>query len=378
MATKSLVYVIEGLELGASLDFGHVRLYEREAGRERLRKLATLEKNIDFVRTNIESKIDELITVAEIDLVALQTDDDQKATEHLREVVDVLTTLCLRGVRSSVIGLFGLPGDLVRARVDALHVREVDGQSDHVVFGARNAGHYTGFEMTADGVRGLTESREYKFMHRVLGSRNRRRGEQRAVRGCKYFAKSVRERDDGIAMLLAAGAIEAWIVPERAQGTSYEFARAVAWFSCFPPAMCGRDRNPCPYLLLHPGEDGMRLRNLSDLSKRRAKKMRRDPTTAVDGWTCSMWTMGVDWYKHRSDVAHGGERKALEKERQNQRFWIATYLVDGILSWIEDHPAKPAEDLREHLGGLERPADWDTVVDLIDREDFSRPCPYQP
>lgn len=319
MATTSLVCVIEGLELGASLDFGHVRLYEREAGRERLRQLAALEKNIDFVRANIESKIDEPITVAEIDLVALKTDDDQKAAEHLREVVDVLTTLCLRGVRSSVIGLFGLPGDLVRARVDALHVREVDGQSDHVALGARNAGHYTGFEVTADGVKGLTESREYKFIHRVLSSRNRRRGEQRAVRGCTYFAKSVRERDDG-----------------------------------------------------------MRLRNLSDLSKRRAKKMRRDPTTAVDGWTCSMWTMGVDWYKHRSDVAHGSARKALEKERQNQRFWIAINLVDGILNWIEDHPATPAEDLREHLGGLERPADWNTVVDPIDREDFSRPCPYRP
>jgi hypothetical protein len=274
----------------------------------------------------------------------------------------------------------------VAAQDDAFQVFE-----DHVRGGRQLKGHFRGLKLCSNEVVDLVASREFHYLHRALSSDSRSEGEERAIQGCWYFAKSVRELDDGISMFLASAAIEAWILP-KFQGRSLNAARAIAWFSCLEPGdLCGRDRNPCPYLLLDPGrkEDLDRLYKLKELGNEReslARVVKRNPERFIkspaDGWTCAQWSRGAKWYDLRSAVAHGRAAREdsddTEAERHNKRFWIATRVLNPILNWLEEHPATPAEDLLKALSDLQRPGNWDVITDLIDRRDFSKPCPYVP
>lgn len=383
MARESLVFAINELTLECGIELGRTHLFGREEGIQRLQELSEKQNTLEFVRGILDDKKGARITICEI-----QGDDVASARAHLRQCVDVLTALTLRTNRSKHFGHFGLPGDLVNAREDIFHVGQ-----EGVGLGSRYAGHFQGLELDRSELAQLVSSREYKYLHGALRVEMRNEGQHRALRGCWYFAKSVRELDDGISMLLASSAIEAWVLAER-EGRSLNAARTVAWFSCLgPDDLCGRDRSPCPYLLLNPSRknDLTRLKKLKKLHDQREEAARTASRVAgrrihpqSDGWTCSQWSRGAKWYDMRSVVAHGrvsadpDDVAEAEDERHNKRFWIATRVLDPILNWLEDHPDTPAEDLKAALKSLSTPANWETILDLIDREAFDCPCPQNP
>jgi hypothetical protein len=381
MQVESFVFFVEGLALSRDFDLGNAHFCSQVEGRLRLDELAGKSRTTEFVRGILEEKKLAKHTVVEVRAV-----DEQTARSHLRECVDVLTALTLRTNNSKHFGHFGLAGDLTSARDDTLHVGD-----EFVGLGARHVGHIKGLGLSNEEVRALVKSREFEFLHKALRAEERNEGQRRALQGIWYFAMSVRALDDDISVLLASAAIEAWVLQEQ-EGKTYTAARAVAWFSCLEPGnLCGRDRTPCPYLLLNPAnqDDRGRLRVLKALHderekvKQAAKKVAgRKVIPVFDGWTCSQWSRGAKWYDLRSEVAHGRVSddpdaiEDIEEERHNKRFWIATRVLNPVLNWLEDHPDSPARDLASEIAALQKPDNWETIVGLIDRKAFDQPCPY--
>lgn len=384
MKMSSLVLSIEGLTLESNLRLGHVLMYGSELGNARYEELLS--------KPEIPTRLVEVLKSSPYinrTIVEIEGDDIAVARAHLRECVDVLTALTLRSNRSKNFGHFGLPEDVVSKREEVIRAGATG-----VGISIRHVGHFIGLELSGMEITQLVESREYKFLHSALIAEIRNAGQNRALKGCWYFAKSVRELDDDISVLLASAAIEAWILVEREVKPTYNAARAIAWFSCLGvDNRCGRDRAPCPYLLLDPRDDrdSKRLRKLKDLHDQReasAREARRATGQRAellpDGWTCSQWSRGAKWYDMRSVVAHGrvsddpNDIAELEEERHNKRYWIAGRVLDAVLNWLEEHPITPAEDLVEALSSLRKPDNWETILELIDGNVFDQPCPYTP
>lgn len=197
-------------------------------------------------------------------------------------------------------------------------------------------------------------SSSFKFLSNAIASPSTD-GQRRAATGGRLLARASAERRPDLKMLSAVMALEAWLLPHVDGPQAFRLARHVTSFACRrnDGRPCGGTAPDCPYLRLDPDDK-------QDLT--RLKKLH-----AIRGaWTCSEWFRILDWYKARSDAAHGLGGDASHSEASSTEYVISHYLLDAILGWLAFHPEDPTGDLDRELCLVVDEAGWQNVVSAID------------
>lgn len=265
------------------------------------------------------------------------------AIDLVAQAVDVLRVLQHVRHFTSKLPQFGIAGDVGRGGMSYIQI-----DPDQLWRGFLHRGNSLGW--TFSNPDEWADAAVFQWAAGAIDTSSPPESQRRALIGIQLLSQAIVERRGTFKMVELVGALEAWLLPQRAAGQTFRLARAVAFFGCgrHDGDLCGRSRDTCPYLELNP-----------DRSAERNKLKQLRIKGANPPWRCAEWHRVVDWYKDRSDVVHGSGPVISYREASSALYWVCRYLAEPILQWLADHPTSPVAALEAEIAALPPAPDWE-------------------
>lgn len=272
--------------------------------------------------------------------------DRDAALDLVAQAVDVLRVL--QHVRHFKMELtqFGIAGDIGSGVVSYMEIDPTQSWS-----GSFHRGNPLGW--TFNDPDEWANAPVFQWAASAIGASSPSESQRRALIGIQLLSQAIVERRGTFKMVELVGALEAWLLPRRANGQTFRLARAVAFFGCGRQGndLCGRSRDTCPYLELNPDVNAERNK-LKQLRVQGAQPPRR----------CAEWHRVVDWYEDRSGVVHGSGLIISYKEASNALYWVCLNLAEPILHWLTEHPTDCVAALDDEIAALPPAPDWEVRI----------------
>ena len=282
--------------------------------------------------------------------------DIDAALDLVNVAIDLLRIFQKTKHNMSETTMFGLPGQIYRSKIQYLTAGEDGGM------GWRYKGESLAFTFDSQSHAEWVNSRIFPALASFIGrSEGKADGPRRAILGVQLMSQAVLEHRPAFKMLNLIVGLESMLLERQTQSQGFRLARRASYFTCIlaTNSMCGRDRPTCQSLALNP----------DDNSSRRALVRLRALAEGDTRWRCSEWLNYLNWYDLRSSVAHGNDSLIDQEKASSAEYWILSWAMVPVLSWLMDHPDYPLESLDEAIAALPPVPGWQNPIPVLDTYD---------
>lgn len=259
-------------------------------------------------------------------------------------------------MRSAHYTHFGLPGEITASSI--FYIRHNERGS---VAGFTSSGLHLGFELDNASIDSWEQhAHALQFAADAIGDSEASEGAKRALKGIRYFSRSILAHEPDLRVLLIIAGLESMLSTDGEAPGRFTLARYLTYLSCWKSGPCSKSNGlPCAYLVLDPSN-----KKDLDLVRRLERLMQKDTV-----WECTYWQKVNTWYETRSGFVHGNSYETDSSEARNFAYWAYHQYVAPVLGWLLGHPENPTGALKEGLSALEAVnIDWRTIVRAGDVE----------
>ena len=337
----TFIIPIEGLAVERSFSVGPVQIFtsfDEITLSEDAYRNEEMEKSI--IRSGETHRALAVVDCASID----------DALEIVDQAVSVLRVFQYSQTQFANYTHFGIPGE-IKAQKIFYYKHGSEGSSPAF----RGIGLHLGYTFSGEAIDNWEKHPLCLLAATAIKNPEASLGAKLALRGARLFAQSILAKDPDFRVLLVIAALEGMLIQENGATGRYSLARMLTYLSCWNSGSCGNIQGkPCPYLLFDPDlgkEERGLLKKLGNLAREDVR------------WRCSDWLEIDDWYQTRSGVAHGRPEGTDSKEAANFAYRSYRRGMAPALTWLQEHPTSPAEDLAAALKELKADGiDWKTAV----------------
>ena len=332
---------VEGLRVSKDFLIGVVEIFPSV---DELPFLDSVSKYEDFEKSIVRSG-EEYRAVAVVECASIDI-----ALEMVAEALSVLRVFQYSQTQFANYTHFGIPGEIKAQKIFYYkHGSEGSGPA------FRGTGLHLGYNFSAEAIDDWEKHPLCLLAATAINNPEASLGAKLALNGARLFAQSILVKDPDFRVLLVIAALEGMLSQENGVTGRYSLARMLTYLSCWNSGSCGNIQGkPCPYLLFDPDlgkEERGLLKKLGNMAREDVR------------WRCSDWLEIDDWYQTRSGVAHGRPEGTDSKDAANFAYRSYRRGMAPALTWLQEHPTSPAEDLVAALKELKADGiDWKTAV----------------
>jgi hypothetical protein len=324
-------------------EVGRVLIYPAGAAAElaRAAEAAMLTEAAARWQDVLTEKITEFHHVAVAEVAAGNVD------EALPEVAGALAVLrmvqrMLRPIAPSRLQAFGLPGQVMSARVDYLSIAE------GLTIGSERIGALAGWSFRDKDHEAWATDPKYRYLHEALrcAEPDRTSLQRRALVAIDLLSEASLSWQPDVALLNAAMALEVLLGKGSDRDKKFRVARRVSYFMCGWP---GDDHYPagnrpaCALLALPLNTRGQPSQELRE---------HVDAVNAGRAGPCPQFFKVLDLFDARSRIVHAGRFGLTDKQQNRATWYIATLLLPQVLKWFANHPGADLAELDEEIASL--------------------------
>jgi hypothetical protein len=342
--TRLLLPVLR-LGLSKPWDVGTVRFHPAGAASEMIASQGDSENGFGptWYQELVKAKAGELDNWAVADVTVSGV---QEAIPLVERAVAVLRTVqhIDNPMVSTRLQTFGLPGQVGSARIDYLSL------SPGPAWGWQHWGALAGWSFGDQSYNRWMTDPAYRFINAALSrtDANRTPLQRRALIAIDLLSQAWLSWQPDVSLLNHVMAIEALLGEPHDQNKKVRIARRASYFVCgWPRERYPDGRRPaCPYLSLPINDRGQPQAELDRI-------IQGGRQAAFDaGIYCSMFFDLLDLYNDRNEIMHRGKLELTPEEEGPATWFIASWLLQPVLTWFAEHPDAELSELDAEIGLL--------------------------